>query len=153
MYSFEFITVIRLIKIFCYFLRCEIPQCDTKDSSYNPDWLQSAVPFKDDLKEPQKCLRYRYSMLQNNNDTDAVVAGTCSPKAFDINFKEKCDKWVFGETETTIVNDVSRIQFSHGFKFKNITKHFSSASCARKTNGNYLWWVRSTVLASSSAFL
>jgi len=50
---------------------------------------------------------YHYSGLQNNSDTYATLNDTCSSEAFDINFEQKCEKWVFSENEITIVNDVS----------------------------------------------
>lgn len=79
--------------------------CDTDDPPYNPDWLRSAVPFNTETDEPQKCFKYHHS-VHNANDTDIFVNGICSPETFDTNSKEKCDQWVFGETEKTIVNDV-----------------------------------------------
>lgn len=94
--------------LYFYCFRCEIPQCDTKDSTYNPNWLKSAVPFKTDPFEPQKCLMYHYSVPQNNSGTYAIVNSTCNPEAFDTHFEKKCEKWVFDESELTIVNDVSR---------------------------------------------
>lgn len=92
------------------FFRCEIPQCDTIDSTYNPDWLRYTIPFRKDSNEPQKCLKYRF--VQKINETDDFTNDTCVPSDFDINSQEKCNKWVFGETERTIVNDVSCIALS-----------------------------------------
>lgn len=87
------------------YYRCQIPLCDTDDPAYNPDWLRSAVPFNTEIDEPQKCIKYHHS-VQKTNGTDTFIDGICSPKTFDTNSKEKCDVWVFGETERTIVNDV-----------------------------------------------
>lgn len=163
-----------------YRFRCEIPQCDTNDSPYNPDWLKSAVPFQTDPEEPQKCLMYHYSMPQNNSGTHVTANSTCSPEAFDINSEEKCEKWVFGENELTIVNDVSQHAMNNNYSFlllplpiktlytiyiymysisHYIPFHiiyiytYSSVSCARRTHGNSLWWELPTALVSSSAFL
>jgi len=91
---------------FNYF-RCEIPQCDTKNPSYNPDWLNQAIPFNENYNEPYKCLMYRYVALTTNS-TDISANSTCKPESFNLSSKKKCNKWVFGETERTIVNDVSQ---------------------------------------------
>lgn len=86
--------------------RCEIPQCEiTNSTSYNPDWLKIAVPFKDPetYNDPYKCNKYNYNSPPGEMGTN----GTCLPKFFDTNSKQKCDMWVFEDTERTIVNDVS----------------------------------------------
>lgn len=85
------------------FFRCRIPQCDTDNPPYNPDWLQQAVPFDSDSGKPKKCTKYHF--VSNSSSFN----NTCGPKSFDINSHEKCDKWVFADTERTIVSDVSRI--------------------------------------------
>lgn len=46
-----------------------------------------------------------YSYIEpQDNSTDKI---TCGPISFNKNFTERCDKWVYDETEKTIVNDVS----------------------------------------------
>lgn len=62
------------------------------------------VPFKEKNIQPYKCLKYHYRQA---NGSDTSANNTCNFEAFDVNSKEKCNKWVFGETERTIVNDVS----------------------------------------------
>ncbi|KAF0767385.1 solute carrier family 22 member 21-like [Aphis craccivora] len=84
--------------------RCEIPQCDDIENPvYKPVWLNRVVPFNEKTIEPYKCLKLHYQPIINGTDTSAN--GTCNFKAFDENSKERCNKWVFGETERTIVND------------------------------------------------
>lgn len=93
---------------FFLWFRCKIPQCDTDDPSYDTDWLRSAVPFNNDSEMPYKCLKYQI-VPYNVSETDSYVKQKCLPEMFDHEYQEKCDKWVFGETENTIVNTVSRI--------------------------------------------
>lgn len=88
--------------------RCEVPGCDTNDSSYDPYWLRWAIPSKSEnnFYTPEKCALYQYT-TDRSNDVDHGNS-TCVPEAFDVNHKiMTCDKWVFGETDRTIVNDVS----------------------------------------------
>ncbi|XP_060880528.1 solute carrier family 22 member 21-like isoform X1 [Metopolophium dirhodum] len=83
--------------------RCEIPQCDDIENPiYDPVWLNRVVPFKEKNIQPYKCLKYHYRQA---NGSDVSANNTCNFEAFDVNSKEKCNKWVFGETERTIVND------------------------------------------------
>ncbi|XP_025421175.1 solute carrier family 22 member 21-like isoform X2 [Sipha flava] len=84
--------------------RCEIQQCDSNNTSYNPDWLRIAVPFKDpdSYNEPYKCVKYNYNLPPSEL---GKLNNTCLPKFFDTNSHQKCDKWVFDDTERTIVND------------------------------------------------
>ncbi|XP_022167890.1 solute carrier family 22 member 21-like isoform X3 [Myzus persicae] len=82
--------------------RCEVPQCDIDNPIYEPDWLNRVIPFKEKSIEPYKCLKYHY---KQTNGTDVSANKTCNFDAFDVNSREKCNKWVFGETERTIVND------------------------------------------------
>ncbi|CAH1732788.1 solute carrier family 22 member 21-like isoform X2 [Aphis gossypii] len=84
--------------------RCEIPQCDTDNPSYNQDWLNLAIPVNNRTNEPYKCLKYHY-IPQNTNKTNISANSTCMQGAFNVNRKEKCNKWVFDEMERTIVND------------------------------------------------
>lgn len=85
--------------------RCEIPQCDTDNPTYNPDWLNQAIPFKENSNEPYKCLMYRFE--PRTNRTGISANSTCNPESFNLSSKMKCNKWVFDKTERTIVNDVS----------------------------------------------
>lgn len=62
----------------------------------------------DSSDEPQKCFKFHHSTQQYTNSTDATINETCNPESFDKSSKEKCNKWVFGETERTIVNDVNK---------------------------------------------
>lgn len=48
-------------------------------------------------------------VLWTTNMTNIISANsTCKRESFNVNSKKKCNKWVFGETERTIVNDVSQ---------------------------------------------
>ncbi|XP_050535666.1 solute carrier family 22 member 4-like isoform X2 [Daktulosphaira vitifoliae] len=86
--------------------RCEIPQCDHGDTTYKPDWLRNAVPFKDNMDEPFKCHKY-HEVTQNINGTEESFYknASCLPDAFDTNSEERCDRWIFDDKEKTIVND------------------------------------------------
>ncbi|XP_025209233.1 solute carrier family 22 member 21-like isoform X1 [Melanaphis sacchari] len=83
--------------------RCEIPQCDIENPVYKPVWLERVVPFNEKTIEPYKCLKYHYQ--PTTNGTVSSTNDTCNFEAFDVNSKEKCNKWVFDETERTILND------------------------------------------------
>ncbi|XP_027853755.2 solute carrier family 22 member 21-like isoform X2 [Aphis gossypii] len=84
--------------------RCEIPQCDDiENPEYKPTWLERVVPFNEKTIEPYKCLKLHYQPIINGTVTS--TNGTCNYDAFDRNSKEKCNKWIFLETERTIVND------------------------------------------------
>jgi len=86
--------------------RCEIPQCDINNTTYDPEWLSIAVPLKDSVNhEPYRCIRYKYKYSFSSNKMDNFTYNMCTPEFFDINFTEKCDMWVFTDTERTIVND------------------------------------------------
>lgn len=79
-----------------------MPDCDTS-LKYKEDWVQYAVPGKFDKKGafiPQYCNYY-----ERNYSVVVPESGVCYADMFtnDIN---KCDEWVFGENERTIVNDV-----------------------------------------------
>lgn len=90
--------------------RCEIPQCDTDNPSYNQDWLNLAIPINNRTNEPYKCLKYHY-IPQTTNEMNISAYSICMQEAFNVNRKEKCNKWVFDDIEKTIVNDVSRRSF------------------------------------------
>jgi len=79
--------------------------CDTDNPSYNPHWLNLAIPFNENSKEPYKCLMYHH-VSQTTNMKNISTNSTCKRESFSVNNKKKCNKWVFGETERTIVNDV-----------------------------------------------
>uniref|UniRef100_A0A2S2PLV9 Solute carrier family 22 member 21 n=1 Tax=Schizaphis graminum TaxID=13262 RepID=A0A2S2PLV9_SCHGA len=84
--------------------RCEIPQCDIDNPSFNADWLNMTIPFNKRSNEPYKCLKYHY-IPRTVKGANISTNGTCMPEAFNVNRREKCDKWVFEDTERTIVND------------------------------------------------
>lgn len=87
--------------------RCEIPQCDTNNPSYNPEWLNQTIPYNKIANEPYKCLMYRY-VSQTTNGTVISANSMCREGSFNVSSKKKCNKWVFDEMERTIVNDVSQ---------------------------------------------
>lgn len=99
---FEFFGFIFRVIFFLLF-RCEVPLCDTNDPSYDTPWLRYAIPPKSDVDPDtlQKCSMYEFI-----NATDGNENSTCESKMFDRRFIKQCDRWVFGETEKTIVNDV-----------------------------------------------
>lgn len=103
-----------------YFSRCEIPECDIENPIYDPVWLNRVVPFKEKNIQPYKCLKYHYRQA---NGSDVSANNTCNFEAFDVNSKEKCNKWVFGETERTIVNDVSGRSWLYNFSLTSRYLH------------------------------
>ncbi|XP_017772586.1 PREDICTED: organic cation transporter protein-like [Nicrophorus vespilloides] len=75
--------------------RCEIPSCDNNGSTeFQPEWLGYAVPFYE--QKPSKC--ERFSVLNSTANLE------CKPEEFGTAV-EKCDSYVFGEPEITIVQD------------------------------------------------
>lgn len=78
---------------------------------YNPDWLEIAVPFKDDNK-PHKCLKYRLDFEDPEIDYNKNVSftSTCQSNIFNTTIEETCDnKFIFENImEKTIVNDVRK---------------------------------------------
>jgi hypothetical protein len=141
--------------------RCEIPQCDIDNPSFNVDWLNMTIPFNKRSNEPYKCLKYHY-IPRTVKGANISTNGTCMQEAFNVNRREKCDKWVFEDVERTIVNDVSRRPLLNKL-FRNtylqyLSNHInyfthSLVLCARKTNGNSAWSEPSTVLVNYSVFL
>ncbi|XP_015363439.1 PREDICTED: solute carrier family 22 member 5-like [Diuraphis noxia] len=85
--------------------RCEIPICDADNPSYNPDWLNLAIPFNEKSNEHYKCLMYHHVSRTVNMTNISANSTSCKRESFNVNSKKKCNKWVFGETERTIVND------------------------------------------------
>ncbi|XP_025207596.1 solute carrier family 22 member 21-like [Melanaphis sacchari] len=80
--------------------RCEIPECDapnSKERTYQPEWLQFTMPYRNDTKQPRKC--QRYAALSG-----PLVNGTrCSSSGFNNDAIEWCrDSWVFEDFENTI---------------------------------------------------
>lgn len=74
-----------------------MPECeDPANATFDPSWLQNAVPYTD--SEPATCERF---IVRNSADS-------CSADFF-TNQTEKCNAWVYDpEAERTILNEVSR---------------------------------------------
>lgn len=79
--------------------RCRISECESSnagDYEYQPNWLESAVPFENDL--PKSCIRYAF---QNNTGNECTSSGN-----FDRSIENECSKWIYDDYENTIVKEV-----------------------------------------------
>lgn len=94
------------VSLYCF--RCRIPECEGTEATFNPDWLQNAVPFHqhDARSVPRRCLRFasRNSSLLRD-DTERNVT-SCSPESFDNRSVFRCDEWVYDGDETTVLREV-----------------------------------------------
>ncbi|GFG35022.1 hypothetical protein Cfor_08504 [Coptotermes formosanus] len=87
--------------------RCRIPECDSMEATFNPDWLQHAVPFHkhDGRSVPRRCLRFasrNFSLLSENTGRNL---SSCSPESFDNHSVVRCDEWVYAGEETTVLRE------------------------------------------------
>ncbi|XP_072393158.1 organic cation transporter protein-like [Diabrotica undecimpunctata] len=73
--------------------RCAIPECDHNGTTYEPDWLPAAVPYKNKL--PEKCKRYEYT----------GVDGSCNPEDFDHTKEISCSSYVYQTKEWSILQE------------------------------------------------
>lgn len=81
------------VKDFSLQFRCKIPECDLNSSSYNTDWLEFTVPFKDG--KPSECYRY-----EANIDNP-----TCTADNFNQSSAILCNDFIYKGDEKTIVNE------------------------------------------------
>ncbi|VVC33623.1 Sugar transporter, conserved site,Major facilitator superfamily domain,Major facilitator, sugar [Cinara cedri] len=91
--------------------RCEIPECeDVNDFNkpYNTSWFKSAIPPDNENVDYQKCFMYPYIGPQNSSTENNTK---CASTSFSKNASDliECKKWVFEDTEKTIVTDFSNI--------------------------------------------
>jgi hypothetical protein len=95
-------------QVSCYCCRCRIPECEGTESTFNPDWLQNAVPFHehDARSVPRRCLRFAFRNLSLLADDTERNVSSCSPESFDNHSVVRCDEWVYAEEETTILREV-----------------------------------------------
>lgn len=79
--------------------RCRIPQCDTENPIYAPDWILNAVPGTS-LTNFENCERYVNSsqLLSSTN--------VCPAELFDRTQTEPCQDYVY-ENTLSVVYDVS----------------------------------------------
>ncbi|KOB51980.1 Organic cation transporter, partial [Operophtera brumata] len=72
--------------------RCLIPQCDTEEPEYSPDWILNAVPGTEG--SPDNCQRY--------GNSSAVVPGVCPAALFDQDVLLPCEEYVYETTDTVV---------------------------------------------------
>ena len=94
------------VSVYC--CRCRIPDCDSTEATFNPDWLQNAVPFHqhDSRPVPRRCLRFaprNLSLLSDNSEQNVT---SCSPESFDNHSVIRCNEWVYAGEETTVLREV-----------------------------------------------
>ncbi|CAG9562492.1 unnamed protein product [Danaus chrysippus] len=75
--------------------RCRIPQCDTEDPIYAPDWILNAVPGTS-LTDFENCERYVNSsqLLPSTN--------VCPAELFDRTQTEPCEDYVYQNTLSVV---------------------------------------------------
>ncbi|KDR22929.1 Organic cation transporter protein, partial [Zootermopsis nevadensis] len=87
--------------------RCRIPECDGAEATFQPEWLQNAVPFhqQDSRSVPWRCRRFaprNFSALSENSQRNY---SSCSPESFDNSTVIRCDEWIYDGEETTILRE------------------------------------------------
>jgi hypothetical protein len=91
-----------------YILRCRIPDCDGKETTFLPDWLHHAVPFHqhDARSVPQRCLRFAPHNSSFFSENTGRNDSSCSPEDFDNRSVIRCNEWVYDGEEATILREV-----------------------------------------------
>ncbi|XP_069690613.1 organic cation transporter protein-like [Periplaneta americana] len=90
--------------------RCRIPDCDGRQTTFQPSWLQNAVPFHmhDGRFVPRRCLRFsprNATILIDNSLYTEQNVSSCSPDVFDNSSTTRCHEWVYDGDETTILRE------------------------------------------------
>lgn len=90
-----------------YSSRCLVPECESlEDARYDVDWVKDVLPGSTSessgIFQPEDCSKY---VFKNNN----TISNETCPAHWFGNEEERCNQWVFDETERTIVNDVSEM--------------------------------------------
>jgi hypothetical protein len=87
--------------------RCRIPECEGTEATFNPDWIQNAVPFHqhDARPVPRRCLRFASRNLSLLSDDTERNVTFCSPESFDNHSVFRCDEWVYDGEETTVLRE------------------------------------------------
>jgi len=95
-------------QISLYCCRCRIPECEGTEATFNPDWIQNAVPFHqhDARSVPRRCLRFASRNLSLLSDDTERNVTFCSPESFDNHSVFRCDEWVYDGEETTVLREV-----------------------------------------------
>lgn len=91
-----------------YCCRCRIPECESTEATFNPEWLQNAVPFHqhDARSVPRRCLRFASRNLSLLSDDTERNVTFCSSESFDNHSVFRCDEWVYAGEETTVLREV-----------------------------------------------
>jgi hypothetical protein len=81
-----------------------VPECDSPETKFNEDWVKDVLPgsFSESSGKfvPEFCTKFVYNNNSVTNENKICPASWFGDK------EERCDRWVFDETERTIVNDV-----------------------------------------------
>lgn len=89
--------------------RCFLPECESlENAKYDVDWVKDVLPGSvsdsSGVFKPEDCSKYIFK--NDTIDPNELQNGTCAAHWFGSE-EERCNQWVFDETERTIVNDVS----------------------------------------------
>ncbi|XP_077294525.1 organic cation transporter protein-like isoform X2 [Arctopsyche grandis] len=77
---------------------CLIPECESRNTTFEPQWLQNAIPYDKDNFD--NCVRY------SSNETSSTYNfnNSCPSSFFNYNQLEGCESWIY-ENDNTIVSE------------------------------------------------
>lgn len=84
--------------------RCFVPECDSENTKFDDDWVKDILPGttpSSGIFQPELCSKFIFTGDRNATHSNE----TCQAHWFG-NEEERCNQWVFDESERTIVNDV-----------------------------------------------
>lgn len=92
-----------------------MPECDSlQHPKYDEEWVKDVLPGSISESSqnfvPEFCSKFIFK-------NDSLANATCTSEWFEHE-EERCDRWVFDESERTIVNDVRSKLLSSNFNFK-----------------------------------
>nr|CAD7429241.1 unnamed protein product [Timema monikensis] len=92
--------------------RCKVPECDTVDPEYAPEWLPHAVPYQENTHGKEVASRcFRFAAKRSNE-----TGGDSCPKSLFSNHTITCKEWVFDPQEASIA---SEFQLTCGDQWKS----------------------------------
>ena len=80
-----------------FIIRCKISECETNVTSFDEPWIFSAIP-NENGKLGSHCKRYK--SIDNNYHEN------CTENIFNKHEIEKCDSFVFKNSENSITKEV-----------------------------------------------
>lgn len=88
-----------------------MPNCDDPyEPNYDESWMHYAVPGKTDsngIFTPEQCKIFVQNNMTISRGYSVAAFDECSPEMF-TSKEDECSRWVFDQSEKTIVEEVSR---------------------------------------------